>query len=1293
MAIKEFIIGPQSYWEEGYFSGDYTLPNVSKTFLECDIDNIKGGRVVTGLYYEDNYIDGTYWHDNSIRAELSVDAMIVQEATVAAQGYYQEGYYGSGYYETRGSVFVLTAELERAGELVEAIGMWGVEFNQLTTAVKTVESQTALAVEFTQTAYGARDRDIDMFAFNEAAIAIEISVVRDNNIAASIVFDIATDGRRFRDISAEEDSLFDFSVINERNREFNIETQVAFSFEQDYQRVRFADSQQSSTSDLTAIISHIEGADIIVSGFATLSADVIKNINISINLSISINTEISVSRLGYLNCSISSNSFLIADPYEYPKRGISTYSGNTNYSSIGIDLGNKKLGAGSLRLNTTSGSDFPTSGFHPQFFNNEWWHFTAGTTYRSSDGISWSSQSNNLPSGITKVNRANTYWATTLTTVVPGYEYTNITLYYSTDGISFTSKTVSEDSWRRTLGQLNSPVLYIGGYYYVFYTSAGGWRSVRTSSLTSPSWNTGGSHESAGGFGMTSGASPKITEAFDNILIRSHTGGPVTNNTTIVSVSGTTWTTVAALSGESAEKAWYSNGVLKFISHTGKLYSWTPAGGFVNHNIIINNLYNTYNTTGNWKGYTGYGGVYINEQLQSSSLTYSDSSGDLANFKTLDFWLYAPHPNVYTDLITISDGNKKFRLFAQLLLNLQLNNGSGDVSLTDSSYLKLIYQNNWYHIRIVQDNGIISGYVDGTRVFTSSYNPPVFGNVSVQFNTSHSQFSIDELLISDIALNSPSLTSFTVPNKQWINDSNTDLLLHFDGSLIDDSRISVIPQASITTISSLQINTTVDYNSDLGSLQSNSSVVCLGQKSTEIILSAFTNAALTANVDKIKEATSTQTTDASLTTSPSKTVENIISTTSEFTQASIEDRLRDGIVSTEAIATEMAVAVKVADFFVNADVVTIQQIEAIITASGSANIIAESTLSVDVNRTRDNQSSSTIEFTQVANASQITDFIVLTSSEFNEQVTAMKLNGGAATLAAEFTVDATTQGTIDSIILTASAGTLTVTVNPIRETSVALDVITTQYTDTYDSLSFKGEADLVGEFTQTSQEIRIRSAEITTESVASNLIIAAKVASYFINCDVVANMQVNAVKITENSSDFENSANLAIIPSKLHGSAEALLNAAFETQVDGTTNLTGEIAAEVTATVDADVMIISRPEILLLGATSLSISVDRLRGFASLEMSSGTLDITFDRIRDVETHFESIAIELSDANKVVSTTINMNSQFGLVAIGRDLRLDVYVWKIQRENRTFVINAENRNYRIPEETRIYKIRRY
>jgi hypothetical protein len=270
MAIKEFQVGPLNYWEEGYFDGDYTLPNVSKAFLECDIDNIKGGRVVTGLYYLDNYIDGTYYHDNSIRAFMTVEAMVVQEATVGLQGYYSEGYYTNGYYEQRGSFFVLTAELEIVGEDVFASGEWSSLFTMDITVSKTASAESTMSAEFTQVAYGARERDIDLFAFSEAAIAIQIEVTRTTNILLTSVFDIATDGRRFRDITSDDEAVFSIDVVNQRSREFNLETQAAFSFAADNTRLKLYSSDLTEQSALTCTISHIEGVDIIQQNFASM---------------------------------------------------------------------------------------------------------------------------------------------------------------------------------------------------------------------------------------------------------------------------------------------------------------------------------------------------------------------------------------------------------------------------------------------------------------------------------------------------------------------------------------------------------------------------------------------------------------------------------------------------------------------------------------------------------------------------------------------------------------------------------------------------------------------------------------------------------------------------------------------------------------------------------------------------------------------------------------------------------------------------------------------------------------
>ena len=272
MAIQEFIIGPQNYFEEGYFDGDYTLPNVSKSFLECDIDKIRGGRVITGEYFLDNYIDGTYYHNNSMSFNMVADAMIVQVATVSLQGYYAEGYYEPGYYQNRGSSFVLTAELTAVAQTIEAVGNWTSAFTQTTQVGKVQSASVSMNAAFTQTTAITNFRGITLSAFGQANIAIEVSRIRDNNAQVSSVFSVATDGRRFRDLASAEDAIFTFSVVNQRSRAFIFETQAAFSLTGVNSRTRQTTVSLTSTATLACTISHIEGADIIVNGFAALSA-------------------------------------------------------------------------------------------------------------------------------------------------------------------------------------------------------------------------------------------------------------------------------------------------------------------------------------------------------------------------------------------------------------------------------------------------------------------------------------------------------------------------------------------------------------------------------------------------------------------------------------------------------------------------------------------------------------------------------------------------------------------------------------------------------------------------------------------------------------------------------------------------------------------------------------------------------------------------------------------------------------------------------------------------------------
>ena len=244
MAIQEFSSGPQNYFEPGYFNGDYTEPNVSRAFLQCDIDAVKGGRFVTGEYYLGNYIDGSYYHDNSIRSTLvctpselssgvfvtgqfyvgnyidgtyyhdnSIKSTFTATATraigfqVSLQDYYEPGYFVNGYIEDRSAKATVSCQVTR------------------------IRSATAdFASQFQQTAQARLISDINLFAFGDAAIAVEVSRIRGTNITASAVFDVATDFVVERSADADVDAIFSAIIAGLRSRDVNLQTQAAFSF-------------------------------------------------------------------------------------------------------------------------------------------------------------------------------------------------------------------------------------------------------------------------------------------------------------------------------------------------------------------------------------------------------------------------------------------------------------------------------------------------------------------------------------------------------------------------------------------------------------------------------------------------------------------------------------------------------------------------------------------------------------------------------------------------------------------------------------------------------------------------------------------------------------------------------------------------------------------------------------------------------------------------------------------------------------------------------------------------------
>jgi hypothetical protein len=220
------------------------------------------------------------------------------------------------------------AEIIAGGGIIEANATFNSEGTTSIAVSKIASGEAAFVLEFTQNTTISHIHGSDLFAFNEAAIAVLISRIRDTNTDATDIFDIATDFVRIRTSDAAIEAVISSSVIGERSRATTIETQAAFSFDCVSDKIKLATSSINAevsfycdateitpfsngeayinseftlvsnsgkihlssivletAFNLTATISHIEGAELIAFTDAALSAqaEIIKDNQSQVN--------------------------------------------------------------------------------------------------------------------------------------------------------------------------------------------------------------------------------------------------------------------------------------------------------------------------------------------------------------------------------------------------------------------------------------------------------------------------------------------------------------------------------------------------------------------------------------------------------------------------------------------------------------------------------------------------------------------------------------------------------------------------------------------------------------------------------------------------------------------------------------------------------------------------------------------------------------------------------------------------------------------------------------------------
>ena len=191
------------------------------------------------FYFEEGYTEARYF-------------VYVADAQIGLAPYIEYGYLPPNFFEDRGSLAVLYCDAEIVvGMLIEAQSYQSSQFTLSAQVSKTVDAQAAFSSQFTQTAIGARGRDIDLFAFSDAAITAQVDRIRDTNITASSVFDVATDFVVSRSADSDVDAIFSAIVNGLRSRDANLNAQAAFSFAATIEVTKTVDINVNSQSTVT----------------------------------------------------------------------------------------------------------------------------------------------------------------------------------------------------------------------------------------------------------------------------------------------------------------------------------------------------------------------------------------------------------------------------------------------------------------------------------------------------------------------------------------------------------------------------------------------------------------------------------------------------------------------------------------------------------------------------------------------------------------------------------------------------------------------------------------------------------------------------------------------------------------------------------------------------------------------------------------------------------------------------------------------------------------------------------
>lgn len=646
--------------------------------------------------------------------------------------------------------------------------------------------------------------------------------------------------------------------------------------------------------------------------------------------------------------------------------------------------------------------------------------------------------------------------------------------------------------------------------------------------------------------------------------------------------------------------------------------------------------------------------------------------------------------------LTQAANNPTINLFAYT--NNQ--NNEADYTVNNLKVDVYITTGSWVHIAYVQSGSTRSVYINGTRRATgpaaTAYRKDSFNYISVG-DTSTTNWLIDEasVRVGDTYGFNAANSSITVPTAARTNDpATTQFLYHFNNEALDDIIIPVETSiANLNATATITATLSGPQRFDPVSYAVTSAMSVVGTKTTEIILSAFNDAALIAEVGLEQNAQADLAIAVTSSVQAQITAE-AISTQSADSQLSSEViRIQQGAAEFDAVSAQMSVVAVIAEGIVFQEILSFMAVSAVKTTNSVALPTSATNLTALESVFRDNSSDIYFEFQQLSLINKIGEASAQISLEFQQTVDA-DLNADAIVLqAGEFSLSADASGSAIGV-----AAELTVDAYLTAEALRIQQIDSQQSSDfeltanTLNSLVAFGEADLNADTQLEGQALRIQQGIIQTDSISVQMIVVLVSRDVDVAMTATSTLTSSAVKTTEVDSVISASVEQISFTDRTRD-FNSLLDTTVEVNAAATKDT--DIQVELFATFIQSAQGYKTTEIVLVAFddAEMTSGVNVIAGAAAnMPVSTNIPILTVERTRYGTVAMDLAADLLNNITVDYSPFLQFEANTSVTANLNVLHLDLHVYRIPREQRAFVIDNEQRNYRISSETRTFKVRR-